>query len=193
MSCVGAPLSDDEQDAELSWMLRDMLADGHLVGMVLQMVAITETYRVLVGSVRGMGLLSSSFWGIIDDSQDRIESAGAENDLEFLNRQWLSWVNEEHECRSAWAAFDVEFAEMRLKSAFAKEAYKGRRLLWHAAKVVGIADEYLVSAPSEIIRVFMAYTFIMAYSTYGSRITSTTGDKLPLRLDLPCHEDTARR
>ncbi|PTB41900.1 hypothetical protein M441DRAFT_406267 [Trichoderma asperellum CBS 433.97] len=82
---------------------------------------------------------------------------------------------------------------MRLKSAFAKEAYKGRRLLWHAAKVVGIANEYLVSAPSEIIRVFMAYTFIMAYSTYGSRITSTTGDKLPLRLDLPCHEDTARR
>lgn len=55
-----------------------------------------------------MGLLSSSFWGIIDDSQDRIESAGAENDLEFLNRQWLSWVNEEHECRSAWAAFEYD-------------------------------------------------------------------------------------
>lgn len=53
-----------------------------------------------------MSLLSSSFWGIIDDSQDSIEPAGAQNDLAFLNYQWLSWVNEEHECRSAWAAYE---------------------------------------------------------------------------------------
>lgn len=39
---------------------------------------------------------------------------------------------------------NIEFAKMRLKSAFAKEAYKSWRLLWHAAQVVGIANEYLV-------------------------------------------------
>lgn len=32
MSCVGALLSDDKQDGKLSWMLRDMRVDGHLVG-----------------------------------------------------------------------------------------------------------------------------------------------------------------
>lgn len=63
-----------------------------------------------------MGLLGSSSWGIIDDSQDNIESTCAENDLELLNRQWLSWVSEEHECRSTWAAFEYDCSLCTLTS-----------------------------------------------------------------------------
>lgn len=89
--------------------------------------------------------------------------------------------------------YNVEVAQMRLRSAFTQDAHKGRMLLWHAAQIVGIANEYLVSAPCEIMRVFMAYIFILAYSTYGPRFASSANDQVPLRLDLPCHEHTSRR
>ncbi|KAL7911492.1 fungal-specific transcription factor domain-containing protein [Trichoderma velutinum] len=400
MACVGALLSDDEQDTELSWMLSEIClpmiswlgaTDGgnyrdisYLNALCLHQIyslgsGNRQLYQnadrsrgVLVGSLRGMGLLGSSSWGIMDETQDSTELHGAENDMGLLNRQWLSWVSQEHECRAAWAAFEydcslctltsrrgaidlselprklpcneslwgatsaqawlalrshlsispslsdtlkdifsgkqisnslgtwarrlcsqvigrllwdlkqlevvampehfglpsllsahqqskklllrslnhllsfmaspsntpelisynisgllcnyshlyaaedimdaivyivrhhisqdssknlynVEVAQMRLRSAFTQDAHKGRMLLWHAAQIVGIANEYLVSTPCEIMRVFMAYIFILAYSTYGPRFASCAGDQAPIRLDLPCHEHTSRR
>ncbi|UKZ80090.1 hypothetical protein TrVFT333_007855 [Trichoderma virens FT-333] len=327
---------------------------------------------VLIGSLRGMGLLGSSSWGIMDDTQDSTELPEVEHDMGLLHRHWLSWISQEHERRAAWAAFEydcslctltsrrgaidlselprklpcneslwsatsaqawlalrshlnitpilsdtlkaifsgkqinnslgtwarrlcsqvigrllwdfkqlevvgmpehfglpsllgahqqskrlllrslnhlldsmaspsntpelisynisgllcnyshlyaaedimdaviyivrhhisqdclehrynIDVAQMRLRSAFANDPHKGRMLLWHAAQIVGIANEYLVSAPCEIMRVFMAYTFIMAYSTYAPRFTSSAGDQVHIQLDLPCHEHAPRR
>ncbi|EHK17818.1 uncharacterized protein TRIVIDRAFT_123833, partial [Trichoderma virens Gv29-8] len=380
MACVGALLSDDEQDIELSWMLSEIClpmiswlgaADGgnyrdisYLNALCLHQIyslgsGNRQLYQnadrsrgVLIGSLRGMGLLGSSSWGIMDDTQDSTELPEVEHDMGLLHRHWLSWISQEHERRAAWAAFEydcslctltsrrgaidlselprklpcneslwsatsaqawlalrshlnitpilsdtlkaifsgkqinnslgtwarrlcsqvigrllwdfkqlevvgmpehfglpsllgahqqskrlllrslnhlldsmaspsntpelisynisgllcnyshlyaaedimdaviyivrhhisqdclehrynIDVAQMRLRSAFANDPHKGRMLLWHAAQIVGIANEYLVSAPCEIMRVFMAYTFIMAYSTYGPRFTSS--------------------
>ena len=74
-------------------------------------------------------------------------------------------------------------ARKRLRSTFARDVRTGRRLLWHAAQVVAVANEYLVSAPCEIMRVFMAYIFILSYSAYGPQVTNRSG-KEPIRLDL---------
>ncbi|KAL6799689.1 fungal-specific transcription factor domain-containing protein [Trichoderma sp. SZMC 28012] len=400
MACVGALLSDDEQDTELSSMLSEIClpmiswlgaTDGgnyrdisYLNALCLHQIyslgsGNRQLYQnadrsrgVLIGSLRGMGLLGSSSWGTMDETQDSTELPGAGNDMGLLNRQWLSWVTQEHERRAAWAAFEydcslctltsrrgaidlselprklpcneslwgatsaqawlalrshlsispslsdtlkvifsgeqignslgtwarrlcsqvigrllwdlkqlevvampehfglpsllgahqqskklllrslnhllgsmsspsntpelisynisgllcnyshlyaaedimdaiiyivrhhisqdcskslynVEVAQMRLRSAFTQDAQKGRMLLWHAAQIVGIANEYLVSAPCEIMRVFMAYIFILAYSTYGPRFASSANDQVPLRLDLPCHENTSQK
>jgi hypothetical protein len=79
--------------------------------------------------------------------------------------------------------YAMEVAKKRLRSTFARDVHTGRRLLWHAAQVVAVANEYLVSAPCEIMRVFMAYIFILSYSAYGPRATTGSGKK-PIRLDL---------
>jgi hypothetical protein len=77
-------------------------------------------------------------------------------------------------------------ARDRLRSIFAQDVRAGRTLVWHAAQIVAIANEYLVSAPCEIMRVFMGYVFIMAYSVYGPRTSAQLGHQaaLAVRLDL---------
>ncbi|EWZ29228.1 hypothetical protein FOZG_17097 [Fusarium oxysporum Fo47] len=67
----------------------------------------------------------------------------------------------------------IKVARNRLKLTFAGDPKTARRLCWHAAQIVAIANEYLVSAPCEIMRVFMGYIFIIAYSAYGDHTRSS--------------------
>lgn len=86
----------------------------------------------------------------------------------------------------------LQVARRRLKSTFAKDPRGARTLVWHAAQIVAIANEYLVSAPCEIMRLFMAYIFIMAFSTYGPRSSwdqreAGQQQQQSVRLDIPDH------
>ncbi|KAF4334957.1 hypothetical protein FBEOM_11214 [Fusarium beomiforme] len=79
----------------------------------------------------------------------------------------------------------IDVARNRLKMTFAKDPKTARRLCWHAAQIVAIANEYLVSAPCEIMRVFMGYIFIIAYSTYGEHSRAAPNEVAQgVRLDL---------
>ncbi|RMJ19362.1 hypothetical protein CDV36_001032 [Fusarium kuroshium] len=88
----------------------------------------------------------------------------------------------------------IEVARARLKLTFARDPKTARRLCWHATQIVAIANEYLVSAPCEIMRVFMGYIFIIAYSTYGPhRTTSPSEYSHSVRLDVHDHHLSQRR
>ncbi|KAF5232108.1 hypothetical protein FANTH_13104 [Fusarium anthophilum] len=79
----------------------------------------------------------------------------------------------------------IKVARNRLKLTFARDPKTARRLCWHAAQIVAIANEYLVSAPCEIMRVFMGYIFIIAYSVYGDHTRSSPMEVIQsVRLDL---------
>ncbi|KAF5585063.1 heterokaryon incompatibility protein het-E-1 [Fusarium pseudoanthophilum] len=79
----------------------------------------------------------------------------------------------------------LKVARNRLKLTFARDPKTARRLCWHAAQIVAIANEYLVSAPCEIMRVFMGYIFIIAYSAYGDHTRSSPIEVTQsVRLDL---------
>ncbi|KAF4498458.1 Vegetative incompatibility HET-E-1 [Fusarium agapanthi] len=79
----------------------------------------------------------------------------------------------------------IKIARNRLKLTFARDPKTARRLCWHAAQIVAIANEYLVSAPCEIMRVFMGYIFIIAYSAYGDHTRSSPMEVTQsVRLDL---------
>ncbi|KAF3343100.1 hypothetical protein HYQ45_004143 [Verticillium longisporum] len=82
----------------------------------------------------------------------------------------------------------IEVARKRLRSSFAQDRRSSRRLVHHAAQIIAIANEYLVSAPCEIMRTFMGYVFILAYSSYGPRAELMPGGKTPIRLDVPLHQ-----
>ncbi|KAH8647812.1 hypothetical protein BX600DRAFT_518225 [Xylariales sp. PMI_506] len=98
--------------------------------------------------------------------------------------------------KSAHDDGSIEMAEGRLRSSFVQNPRKARELVWHAAQIVAMAREYLVSAPCEILRLFMGYVYIIAFSRYfpsaaldsdgRRRISSVT-----LRLDV--HEPTQTR
>lgn len=79
----------------------------------------------------------------------------------------------------------LEAARKRLRSIFARDPRGSRSLAWHSAQMIAIANEYLVSAPCEIMRVFMGYVYIMAYSAYGPRHGEgqAQAQKPPVRLD----------
>lgn len=88
----------------------------------------------------------------------------------------------------------VDVARERLKLTFASDPQTSRRLCWHAAQIVAITNEYLVSAPCEIMRVFMGYIFVVAYSAYGPIEPSSPGeDGQRVRLDLPDPRLSQRR
>ncbi|KAF3006876.1 hypothetical protein E8E13_010932 [Curvularia kusanoi] len=82
--------------------------------------------------------------------------------------------------RSSRSDENVKRAEQKLRTVFTTDQKESRRLLWHAAQIVAIANEYLVSAPCEILRLFMAHVFIIAFAKYfpepknGSSQISTT-------------------
>lgn len=78
----------------------------------------------------------------------------------------------------------LETAERRLRSTFAHNQKEARKLVWHAAQIVSVANEYLVSAPCEILRLFMGYVYIIAFAKYFPRTTDHSGlETPPLRLD----------
>ncbi|RBR09334.1 uncharacterized protein FIESC28_09942 [Fusarium coffeatum] len=88
----------------------------------------------------------------------------------------------------------IQVARERLKSTFARDPKTARRLCWHATQIVAIANDYLVSAPCEIMRVFMGYIFIIAYSTYGPHGTLALSESNHIvRLDLHDHNISQRR
>jgi hypothetical protein len=78
----------------------------------------------------------------------------------------------------------VDVAQRRLRSTFAKDPREARRLVSHAAQIVAVANEYLVSAPCEILRLFMGYVFIIAFAKYFPRNSHQTGGQSPPRLSL---------
>jgi hypothetical protein len=77
----------------------------------------------------------------------------------------------------------LEVARKRLRTIFARDPQGTRSLVWHSAQMVAIANEYLVSAPCEIMRVFMGYVYIMAYSAYGPHHVDGLPPRPTVRLD----------
>jgi hypothetical protein len=76
-------------------------------------------------------------------------------------------------------------AEQRLRSTFKHDQREARRLLCHAAQIVAVANEFLVSAPCEILRLFMGYVYILAFSKYFPRPSSDALSQMPpIRLDI---------
>ncbi|KAK5214342.1 hypothetical protein LTS03_004008 [Exophiala xenobiotica] len=76
-------------------------------------------------------------------------------------------------------------AKRRLGSILVKNPQNARNLAWHAAQIIAVANEYLVSAPCEIMRVFMGYIFILAFAKFGPQPSSKFNfDSTPVRLDL---------
>ncbi len=76
-------------------------------------------------------------------------------------------------------------AKRRLASILVKNPQNARNLAWHAAQIIAVANEYLVSAPCEIMRVFMGYIFILAFAKFGPQPSSKFNlDSIPVRLDL---------
>jgi hypothetical protein len=84
----------------------------------------------------------------------------------------------------------LESTRRRLRSDFAKDPKRSRQLVWHAAQIVAVANEYLVSAPCEIMRLFMGYIFIIAYVEHTSQASQNLSN--PVRLDLPNHQMAQR-
>ncbi|KIW90480.1 uncharacterized protein Z519_09126 [Cladophialophora bantiana CBS 173.52] len=84
-------------------------------------------------------------------------------------------------------------AKRRLCSILVKNPTKARNLAWHAAQIIAVANEYLVSAPCEIMRTFMGYIFILAFAKFGPQPCSEPGyASCPVRLDLPNRIDGQR-
>ncbi|KAH7171513.1 fungal-specific transcription factor domain-containing protein [Dactylonectria macrodidyma] len=86
----------------------------------------------------------------------------------------------------------VDLARRRLISALGNDPRRARMLAWHAGQIVAVANEYLVSAPCEIMRLFMSYIFIIAFAQYYPR-SQHTGPGIQVRLDLPNHHDDQKR
>ncbi|KIX06137.1 uncharacterized protein Z518_04111 [Rhinocladiella mackenziei CBS 650.93] len=84
-------------------------------------------------------------------------------------------------------------AKRRLSSILRKNPHKARNLAWHAAQIIAVANEYLVSAPCEILRVFMGYTFILAFAKFGPQPSPDTDcESCSVHLDLSNHRDGQR-
>jgi hypothetical protein len=65
--------------------------------------------------------------------------------------------------------------KQRLIHQLGRDPVVSRTLAYHAAQIVGRTYGFLVSAPCEILRIFMGFTFLLAYAAYGRRIPSGKG------------------
>ena len=76
-------------------------------------------------------------------------------------------------------------AKRQLTSKLTHDPCKTRKLVWHAAQIIAVADEYVVSAPCEILRVSMGYLFIMAFARFGTHTHETVDvpEDEPVKLD----------
>lgn len=61
----------------------------------------------------------------------------------------------------------IEAAKHKLTAKFTSDPSRTRKLVWHAAQILAVANQYLVSAPCEILRVFMGSIFLMAFAKYS--------------------------
>ena len=79
-------------------------------------------------------------------------------------------------------------AKRRLVATLSRDPQEARRLVYHAAQIAAVANDYLVSAPCEILRLFMGYTFLIVFAAY-----CPSGYRFQLRgagaiqLDVPSH------
>lgn len=64
----------------------------------------------------------------------------------------------------------IEAAKHRLTAKFTSDPSRTRKLVWHAAQILAVANQYLVSAPCEVLRVFMGSIFLMAFAKYGGNL-----------------------
>lgn len=80
----------------------------------------------------------------------------------------------------------TRLAKHRLIAAIGADPVRSRRLLWHAGQIVAVANQYLVSAPCEIMRLFMGYIFIIAFARYCPRQDSAGMTTI---IDRPGHID----
>ena len=86
---------------------------------------------------------------------------------------------------------DSSFARRRLYDLFHREPIKTRSLAWHAAQIIGIANEFTVHAPCETMRVFMGHLLLLAIVSSRSLVSLDThradyGASVdPVRLDQP--------
>lgn len=60
----------------------------------------------------------------------------------------------------------VNAARRQLVIAFSNETRRARELAWHAGQMLSVANDFIVSAPCEIMRLFMSYIFIIAFIKY---------------------------
>lgn len=78
----------------------------------------------------------------------------------------------------------IEAAKQRLTAKFSNDPSRTRKLVWHAAQILATANQYLVSAPCEILRVFMGSIFLMAFSKYSSSTSHHDFSGLDRRISL---------
>lgn len=90
----------------------------------------------------------------------------------------------------------IQMAKRRLVATLSRDPQEARRLVYHAAQIVAVANDYLVSAPCEILRLFMGYTFLIVFAAYcpdGYRfqLPDTAASGVPssgaIQLDIPSH------
>lgn len=74
-------------------------------------------------------------------------------------------------CQNGTTANDteLEMAKARLQMIFASEPVHARRLVYHAASIIAISRDCTVYTPCEIMRVFDAYAYVLAFVKYGPR------------------------
>ncbi|KAH8894432.1 hypothetical protein GQ53DRAFT_683063 [Thozetella sp. PMI_491] len=81
----------------------------------------------------------------------------------------------------------IQMAERRLQATLTRDPREARRLVQRAAQIVAIANDYLVSAPCEIMRLFMGYIVIIAFAKYCPRSHRYLDCASAVCLDLPPH------
>jgi hypothetical protein len=87
----------------------------------------------------------------------------------------------------------IELAKQRLVSKLRSQPRRTRKLVWHAAQITAIADCYPVSAPCEILRVFMGYSFLLAFSRYCIDFHTAQGDIRTTKAQLDILNPTDRQ
>lgn len=83
---------------------------------------------------------------------------------------------------------ELQLVKRRLQSKLASDPRQTRKMVWHAAQIIVIANRYLVSAPCEILRIFMGYIFIIAVVKFCPQIWDAFGQSTSVRLDLANNE-----
>lgn len=63
---------------------------------------------------------------------------------------------------------ELEMAQKRLQTILADDPVHARRLLYHAGSIIAICRECTANSPCEILRVFDAYAYVLAFIKYGS-------------------------
>ncbi|KAF1817166.1 hypothetical protein P152DRAFT_478193 [Eremomyces bilateralis CBS 781.70] len=72
-------------------------------------------------------------------------------------------------CQNGTSPNDMELdmAKTRLQMVLASDPVHARRLVYHAASIIAISRECTVNTPCEIMRVFDAYAYVLAFVKFG--------------------------